>query len=306
MFSNREKELAHKWKKRFFILLTAFLLLFSATTYIVYANYDYIAFKFFISKFYIYTDTLDELYKKELKEEVKGNYSKYLDDLAITSVAQKIRALNNDKYTYLYLPQQFTNYKTEEKEEADLSFIKELSPDTIYLKLTNFSKYTADYLNSKKDTLSKYSNVIIDMRDNYGGDTSALYKMAGMYLSRGSVMSTDQLTLLSKTYKASGSKVFNHDKIIILQNKNSASSAENFIAALKDNLTNVTLIGDTTFGKGIGQFTLSLKNGYAFKATVMKWFTPNGINIQGNGIKPDIYYSNDDIISYALSKAESK
>jgi len=306
MFSSREKDLGRVWKRRFFILLTAFVLLFSATSFIVYANYDYIAFKLMISKFYIYTDTLDELYKNELHKDTNGNYAKYFDDLAITAVTQKIRALNNDKYTYLYLPEQLQKYKAEEKEEADQSTWRELTPETVYLKITNFSKYTAKYLSDNKDSLSKYHNVIIDMRDNYGGDTDALYKMAGMYLPKGSVMSTDKLTILSKTYRSSGQKVFNQNKIIILQNKNSASSAENFIAALKDNLTNVTLIGDVTYGKGIGQFTMDVKNGFAIKATVMKWFTPNGRNIQGSGIQPDIYYNNEDIVNYALKLIEQK
>jgi len=306
MFSNREKDMARIWKRRFIILLTAFILLFSATTFIVYANYDYIAFKLFISKFYIYTDTLDKLNKNELKTDVNGNYFKYLDDLAIASVSEKIRELNNDKYTYLYLPEQFQKYKSEEKEEASLSFNKELSSETIYVKITNFSKYTASYLKDNKDTLIKYPNIIIDMRDNYGGDTSALYKMAEMYLPKGATLSTDSLRVLSKTYKASGKKVFDHNKIVILQNKNSASSAENFIAALKDNLPNVTLVGDTTYGKGIGQFTFNLKNGFAFKGTIMKWFTPNGVNIQGSGIKPDIYYNNDDIVYYAQKLIEEK
>jgi Periplasmic protease len=287
-------------------MLAAFVLLFSASTFIVYANYDYIVFKLMISKFYIYTDTLDNLFKNELHKDTRGDYAKYFDDLAITAVTQKIRALNNDKYTYLYLPEQLQKYKAEEKEEAAQSTYKELTPETVYLKITNFSKYTAKYLNDSKDALSKYHNVIIDMRDNYGGDTDALYKMAGLYLPRGSIMSTDKLTLLSKTYRSSAQKVFNHNKIIILQNKNSASSAENFIAALKDNLTNVTLVGDVTYGKGIGQFTMNVKNGFAVKATVMKWFTPNGLNIQGTGIKPDIYYNNEDIINYALTLAEHK
>ena len=61
-------------------------------------------------------------------------------------------------------------------------------------------------------------------------------------------------------------------------------------------------IGTRTFGKGIGQFTLDLRRGYAVKATILKWYTPKGINIQGNGIEPDIEYTEEDIIQFALDR----
>jgi C-terminal processing protease CtpA/Prc len=66
----------------------------------------------------------------------------------------------------------------------------------------------------------------------------------------------------------------------------------------------VELIGSETFGKGIGQFTLPLRRGYAVKATILQWFTPAGINIQGDGIDPDIEYTGEDIIEFALSRIE--
>ena len=72
------------------------------------------------------------------------------------------------------------------------------------------------------------------------------------------------------------------------------------IAALKDNLPNVTLIGEKTFGKGIGQYTLPLKRGFAVKATILQWFTPKGLNIQGNGIEPDIVHTEGDMLEAAL------
>ena len=81
--------------------------------------------------------------------------------------------------------------------------------------------------------------------------------------------------------------MFNFDKIIVLQSKNTASSAEMLIGALRDNLDNVVLLGETTYGKGIGQNTVPLKNGFYFIATMFTWQTPNGDTIHGKGIEPD-------------------
>jgi C-terminal processing protease CtpA/Prc len=110
------------------------------------------------------------------------------------------------------------------------------------------------------------------------------------------------MRFFSKTFKAKKDKVLSNKNIIILQDKNTASASENFIAGLKDNLENVLLIGNKTFGKGIGQFTMPLKRGFAVKATTMLWYTPDGINIQGEGISPDIYYNQEDIVDFALKR----
>ena len=48
------------------------------------------------------------------------------------------------------------------------------------------------------------------------------------------------------------------------------------------------MIGTTTYGKGVVQNTIELPEGDAIKLTIAKYFTPNGENIQGTGIEPDI------------------
>ena len=75
--------------------------------------------------------------------------------------------------------------------------------------------------------------------------------------------------------------------ISILINGNSASASEIFAGAMKD-YKRATLVGNTTFGKGIVQQILPLTDGSAIKITVSKYYTPNGVNIHGTGIAPDI------------------
>ncbi|MCX7842716.1 MAG: S41 family peptidase [Clostridia bacterium] len=295
-------EMLKKWKRRFFILLSIFAVFLALAGFYTYLNYDYLVFKHFISQHYIYTNTLDQLYKKQLKRDVKGKYYTYFDDLVISSVTEKIREINNDKYTYLYIPEQYERYKQEEKAEADRSEVKALNGNTVYLRLTNFSKYTKDFVAKNLKTLEKYPNIIIDLRDNRGGDVDAMNKIADLFLPRGNVITTDKLRLLDWVSKARKKQVLKYRKIAILQNKDSASASECLIGALKDNLDNVVLIGEPTFGKGIGQYTIDLKKGFAVKATVMLWYTPKGYNIHGKGFAPDIPYQGDDIVDFALAE----
>ncbi|HHV98250.1 MAG TPA: hypothetical protein GXX36_01550 [Clostridiaceae bacterium] len=289
-----------KYKKRFVIAISLLAVVTAFLGVLIYLNYDYLAFKYFISQHYIYTDALDELYKQEIKRDVNGKYFSYFDNVVISTFTKRIREINNDKYTYLYTPESYKQYKQEEKEEALASEIKVLDDKTIYMRLTNFSKYTLDFVRDNAEQLKKYPYLVIDLRDNYGGDIDAMTKISGMFLPKNSIIAVDKMRLLDWTYKSKGNKTFDYKGIAILQNKNTASSSENLIAALHDNLDNVVLVGETTFGKGIGQFTLPLKRGFAVKATVLLWYTPAGTNIQGKGIDPDIPYSGNDIVEFSV------
>src|SRR5699024_5716695 len=75
--------------------------------------------------------------------------------------------------------------------------------------------------------------------------------------------------------------------LVLLVNENSASAAEIFAGAVKDYEVG-TLVGTTTYGKGIVQQTYQLRDGSAVKLTIAKYYTPNGVNIHGTGIQPDI------------------
>ena len=118
---------------------------------------------------------------------------------------------------------------------------------------------------------------------------AAANKIAELFLDKGDVISVEssKFPFLSETNTAEGDPVFDFDKIIILQDGNTASSSEILIGALRDNLDNVVLLGETTFGKGIGQYTVPLKNGFYFIATMFTWETPSGDTIHQKGIPAD-------------------
>ena len=75
--------------------------------------------------------------------------------------------------------------------------------------------------------------------------------------------------------------------LAVLVNGYSASASEIFAGAIQDRKAG-TIVGTTTYGKGVVQSILSLKDGSAFKLTTSRYFTPNGTCIQGIGITPDV------------------
>lgn len=289
-------------KKHFMMSLTFCLCLVAGLGTYFYMNYDYFALKHLISQNYIYTDTLDKLFEEKLGLDPKGQYYKYFDYLVAEIVTEEIYELGQDRYTYLYTPEAYSNKKVGDKSEADQSYFEALDEDTMYLRLTNFSKHTRKFLNDNKEELGEFPNLILDLRNNGGGDITSLYKMLDLYLPKGKILSHDltRSKLFSRIPKTKKPAYFDYEHIVILQNKYTASSSENMVVALKENLDNVTIIGSESFGKGIGQSTIPLKNGYAIKATTMNWLTPIGHSIHKTGIAPDIRYdpSSKDIMSF--------
>ncbi|HOA54769.1 MAG TPA: S41 family peptidase [Clostridiales bacterium] len=270
----------------------------------IYFNYDYLAFKHFITSSYIYTETLDDLYKKYLDIDTTGRYYNDFDNFVIAATTERIRAERGDRYTYLYTPSSLEKSRRIDKEEAAQSEIRILDDTAVYLKLTNFTKYTLEFMEESQDDLKSRQNIIIDLRGNRGGDIRVMIDISSMFLPRKSIVAIDHFRWYDHVYRSNKDQPLKYDKIIILQDEATASASENMIAALSENLDNVELIGKKTFGKGIGQFTLPLRRGYAVKATTLKWLTPSGLNIQGDGIEPDVEYSGDDIIEYALSRIQ--
>lgn len=287
-----EAERFNRLKKVVIILSAAAGVLAASLAFVIYSNYDYLAFKTMLTKGYIYQDSLSELIDSELEQE-DSNVSTYFDDAVIDIFLNKLYDVSGDKYTYLYLPYQYTDRIIDEKETGMNCEWIPFNDNTAYIKITNFSDESAEFVKDNADELSKYSDVIIDLRGNGGGYVTAVNKIADMFLDSGETISS-QKTLIgafSQVNKSKNKAVFDFDKIVILQDGNTASASEILIGALKDNLNNVTLMGDTTFGKGIGQTTIPLKQGFYLKATAFSWATPDGSEIQGKGIEADCGFS---------------
>lgn len=150
---------------------------------------------------------------------------------------------------------------------------------------TDSSETVKTYIKELSDEGMK--GLIIDLRDNPGGLLSEVLKIADNFVEKGNIITyTVDKYDNKKEYKAEDNEVFDMP-LVILVNGGSASASEVFTGVIKD-YGKGTIVGTTTFGKGIVQSIYETDGDTAVKVTTSKYFTPNGINIHKIGIKPDV------------------
>jgi len=174
------------------------------------------------------------------------------------------------------------------KVDVDTVTSEMLDDDIGYIKVSGFDGVTADQFDEILTNLEKkgIKGLVIDLRNNPGGRLDIVCKMLDRVLPTGLLVYIEDKYGHKEEEKAVTKKEFKKP-ISILINGNSASASEIFAGAMKD-YKRATLVGNTTFGKGIVQQILPLTDGSAIKITVSKYYTPNGVNIHGTGIAPDI------------------
>jgi len=163
----------------------------------------------------------------------------------------------------------------------------------LYIKLRQFGDDTDELFNSmaKEAAKSKPDGIILDLRNDPGGYLETAVNVASYFIEEGTIVSEKGKT--SKDYKATGNAILKDFKTVVLVNNGSASASEIVTGALRDRKSS-KVIGEKTFGKGSVQELIDLSDGSAVKITVAKWFTPNGSQINGEGIEPDIKVTKED------------
>ncbi len=157
-----------------------------------------------------------------------------------------------------------------------------------YVYITSFESETAHQYEAAIEDLTAQGMeaLVIDVRYNPGGSVSTVVEIADEILPEGTVFYMEDKAGNRETYT---SKAENYLDIplVVLVNGDSASASEILAGAIKD-YDYGTLIGTTTFGKGIVQTIFPLTDGDALKLTTAKYFTPAGNYIHEVGIEPDI------------------
>ena len=128
--------------------------------------------------------------------------------------------------------------------------------------------------------------MIVDLRDNPGGQVDSVVEIAQTFLPEGIVTYMEDKHGNRQDYKCDGQDIWDKP-LTVLINGNSASAAEIFAGAVRDYKVG-TLLGTKSFGKGIVQQTFDLGDNTAVKLTFAKYYTPNGENIHKKGIEPDV------------------
>lgn len=184
---------------------------------------------------------------------------------------------------------------------------KMLDEEIGYISVAEFDRVTADQFKSKIEELQGegMKRLIIDLRNNPGGEVTTVVSMADYILKDGGrILTVANKKGTEETYDAEDGHSL-EIPMVVLVNGNSASTSEVFTGAMKDYGV-ATIVGTKTFGKGIVQTLMPLSDGSAIKLTTDHYYTPNGNDIHGKGIEPDLEVELDEEAAQEVVIPEEK
>ncbi|CAN5618643.1 hypothetical protein BH23PAT2_BH23PAT2_09370 [soil metagenome] len=158
-----------------------------------------------------------------------------------------------------------------------------------YLKISRFGNDTVGIASKAANDFASagVSGVVLDLRSNPGGLLNGSVEISSLWLPRGTMVLEERRgDEVIRTFEANGSSILEGIETVVLINEGSASASEIVAGALRDNNA-ATLFGMNSFGKGSVQQLDNLRSGGTLKVTIARWFTPNGENIDKEGIAPD-------------------
>ncbi|MCR5703288.1 MAG: S41 family peptidase [Eubacterium sp.] len=226
----------------------------------------------------------DIIYKVE-GENVSG--------IDVDKVVAKIKGNSNKKV-------KITVYRKKTKEYIDVEVERrKISVPTVeykmldeekkigYIQILEFDTVTFNQFRNAENELKKkgMKSIVFDVRNNPGGDYDTVCTILDHILPTG--------TLVYTVDKKGNREEMTSDSncmdipVVVLQNGNSASASEIFAGAIQD-FGAGKIVGEQSFGKGIVQQIIPLRDGSAIKLTIQKYFTPKGENIHKKGITPDV------------------
>ena len=198
------------------------------------------------------------------------------------------------------------------REETVTSAIYE--KDIGYIYITNFSSVTGREFENKLAAFDDLGikKLIVDLRYNGGGVTDqALHCLTFLLPQKSGMLKINSKSMGERTYTNSDDS-YKPRNVVVLVNEYTASAAEIFAAAIKDNKMG-TIIGTKTFGKGTMQSTAGLGQYGGLKLTVAEFYGPGGTEIKDKGISPDIKVENrtrpvkdEDVIPMKFDKVYKK
>nr|WP_295263619.1 S41 family peptidase [uncultured Blautia sp.] len=176
-----------------------------------------------------------------------------------------------------------------------------LDKKTGYIQITQFTGVTPQQY---KDMFAELKDkgmerLVIDLRDNPGGLLTSVCDILREILPEGLIVYTEDKYGNREEETCDGKHQLDMP-LAVLVNENSASASEIFAGAVQDHEVG-TIVGTTTYGKGVVQELRQLSDGSAVKLTVSNYYTPNGNSINKVGIKPDVEVK---LASELLNKAE--
>ncbi len=157
-----------------------------------------------------------------------------------------------------------------------------------YIKIVRFAEDTALLSSQAADKLKSQNvkGIVLDLRSDPGGLLDAAVSVSSLWLDNQTVLTERRGGVIIRTYASKGIPTLKGIPTIVLIDAGSASASEITAGALHDNKV-ATLVGVKSFGKGSVQQIVNFNDDSFLKVTIARWYTPDGKNIDKEGISPD-------------------
>ncbi len=164
---------------------------------------------------------------------------------------------------------------------------KMINSEVGYIQITQFGINTYEEFAGKFNNLAKsgMQKLVVDLRNNPGGYVEVAVQIADVFIDEGEIVYTLDRRGKKHSYKAEKGEI--EVPIVVLTNEGSASASEILVGALRD-YGLAKSVGTKTFGKGVTQIPYQFIDGSMMKITNSRYYTPNGVCIDKEGIKPDV------------------
>ena len=236
--------------------------------------------------------------------------------MTLTEVVSLIKGAENTEVTLTIIREGESDYLevgvSRRKVETPTVQYTKMEDGMAYIQLTEFDEVSVSQFENAlaQARADGMKGLILDLRANPGGSLNAVVEMARMLLPKGMIVYTEDKNGKRSEYTCEGDREI-EVPLVVLIDMNSASASEIMAGAIKDYEIG-TLVGTTTFGKGIVQQIIPFRDGSAVKITISAYYTPKGNNIHGIGIEPDVvcefdgeaYYGSEDHPDNQLEKAK--
>lgn len=225
----------------------------------------------------------------DILKEINGQSTEEMTLSEVVNVIQKgeqdiieLKVLREGESELLTFSMERTNV------EVPTVYQEMLDDEIGYLQIIEFDSVTVSQFESALEELEEQGmeKLIVDVRDNPGGMLTSVCDILDQILPEGLMVYIEDKNGNRSEYTSDEEHQFTKP-LAVLVNGDSASAAEIFAGAIQDHNVG-TIVGTTTYGKGIVQTTYSLSDGSALKLTTAKYYTPNGNDIHKKGITPDV------------------
>ncbi len=183
---------------------------------------------------------------------------------------------------------EYLTFTIERKKVENPTVNSEMMGEVGYIQITGFDEVTVHQFEEAYEELQNQGmkGLVIDVRSNPGGLLTTVLDICREILPKGKIVYMEDKYGERTEYTCDGKNEI-EIPLVVLVNENSASASEILAGAVQDYGIG-TIVGKTTYGKGVVQNIFGLNDGSAVKLTISNYFTPNGNNIHGIGIVPDV------------------